>query len=193
MSNNVLDRWSQRAQQFVVEDWGVRVKFRLLLAALLAVTLSWPTIAAPLKVGAPAPNFELILTTGQHVHLSELRGNVVVLNFWATWCVPCRTELPLLDNYYRVAARRGWPLRIYAVAIEDSVPEYKMKSLFAAMAIPAARRVRGGPFGDVAALPTNYIIDRSGVLRYAKSGAFDLSDLNTILVPLMLEPAADAN
>ena len=57
------------------------------------------------------------------------------------------------------------------------------------MTIPSARRVRGGPFADVEAVPTNYVIDRSGVLRYSKAGSFDVDTLNAVLIPLMNEPA----
>ncbi len=64
-----------------------------------------------------------------------------------------------------------------------------MKELFAVMAIPSAKRIRGGPFADVEAVPTNYVIDRSGVLRYSKAGSFDVDTLNEVLVPLMKEPA----
>ncbi len=167
------------------------MKYLRFFAALLFVALCGPAMAAQLQVGKPAPNFNLVLMDGSHVHLSDLRGNVVVLNFWATWCVPCRTELPLLDNYYRVALKRAWPLRIFAVATEDSLPESKLKPLFSEMAIPAVRRV-GGAFSDFDALPTNYVVDRSGILRYAKSGAFDLDGLNETLVPLMQEPIAVA-
>ena len=68
-------------------------------------------------------------------------------------------------------------------------PSVYLIPLFAALAIPSAKRIHGGPFADVDGLPTNYVIDRSGVLRYAKSGAFQLDDLNSILVPLMKDPA----
>jgi cytochrome c biogenesis protein CcmG/thiol:disulfide interchange protein DsbE len=161
-----------------------------LKAATLALALvASSASAASIKVGQPAPNFDLVLVGGKHVHLSDLRGQVVVLNYWATWCVPCRTELPLLDSYYRAASKRGWPLKIFAVATEDSGPTYEMKPLFAVMAIPAAERIRGGPFADVTGLPTNYVIDKSGVIRYAKAGAFDLDELNSVLIPLLKEPA----
>ncbi|HET8750127.1 MAG TPA: TlpA disulfide reductase family protein [Sphingomicrobium sp.] len=160
-----------------------------ILAALTLAATAAPASAASLAVGQPAPNFDLKLIGGKHVHLSDLRGQVVVLNYWATWCVPCRTELPLLDSYYRAATKRGWPLKIYAVATQDSVPAYQMKPLFAALAIPSASRIHGGPFANVDGLPTNYVIDKAGVLRYAKSGAFELGDLNQILIPLLREPA----
>ncbi|WP_407034416.1 TlpA family protein disulfide reductase [Facivitalis istanbulensis] len=142
------------------------------------------------KVGEMAPDFDLTLMDGGHVRLSELRGQVVVLNFWATWCAPCRAELPLLDHYYRLQARHG--LKVFAVATEDSLPVYRLKPLFAAMAIPSARRIKG-PYVTLGAVPTNYIIDRAGRVRYAKAAAFDLEDLNSLLVPLLNEtplPAA---
>jgi len=165
------------------------MKLSKVLTALASALIASSVSAASLKIGEPAPNFDLVLVNGKHVHLSDLRGEVVVLNYWATWCAPCRTELPLLDSYYRLASNRGWPLKIYAVATEDSVPDYELKPLFKELAIQPTKRIRGGAFADVEGLPTNYVIDRAGVLRYAKAGAFDVDDLNRVLVPLMQEPA----
>jgi thiol-disulfide isomerase/thioredoxin len=116
------------------------------------------------------------------VSLSQLRGEVVVLNFWATWCGPCKQELPLLDRYYALQKNAG--LRVFAVTTEDSLPLYQLKKLFAVMHIPAVRRLKG-PYDTAGAVPTNFVIDRNGVVRYAKAGAFDLNDL---LVPLLEEP-----
>ncbi|MDR6127514.1 cytochrome c biogenesis protein CcmG/thiol:disulfide interchange protein DsbE [Sphingomonas sp. SORGH_AS802] len=134
------------------------------------------------KVGEPAPDAELTLVDGSTVRLADLKGQVVLLNFWATWCVPCRQELPLLDSYYRSAQKYG--LRAYAVTTEGSVPIYRLKTLFAAMAIPSVKRMKGLS-GEMPAVPTNYIIDRAGIVRYAKAGAMDLDDLNRELVPLL--------
>ena len=158
------------------------------LRGIMACAVLMAASAAPaaVKVGERAPDFELTLIDGSKVRGSDLRGQVVVLNFWATWCGPCKAELPLLDAYYRL--RKGNGLRVFAVATEDSLPVYKLKPLFAAMAIPSARRIKG-PFAAMGALPTNYIIDRAGVVRYAKPGAFDLDDLNGLLVPLLRDPA----
>jgi cytochrome c biogenesis protein CcmG, thiol:disulfide interchange protein DsbE len=154
-------------------------------AALMAV--AQPAAARGPKVGKPAPNFELVLMDGSRVKLSQLRGQVVLVNFWATWCAPCKEELPLLDKYYRVASKYG--LKMYAVTTEDSLPTKTLKPLFSVMAIPAAKRVKGGALSDVTALPTNYVIDRAGILRYSKPGAFDLDKLNEVLMPLLKEPA----
>ena len=137
------------------------------------------------KVGEIAPDFTLTLIDGTKITRDELRGQVVVLNFWATWCGPCRTELPLLDAYYAIQQKAG--LRVFAVATEDSVPPNQMKKLFAAMRITPTRRVKG-PYAAMDAVPTNIVIGRDGRLRYAKPGAFDLNGLNSVLVPLLREP-----
>lgn len=115
-----------------------------------------------------------------------------MVNFWATWCVPCRKELPLLNSYYHVAQQRGWPLRIFAVTTQDSAPASQLKPLFQVLDIPSAKRVKGGALSDVDAVPTNYVIDKSGVLRYAEPGSFDLDKLNEVLIPLLKEPAPTA-
>src|SRR5437763_17013654 len=155
-------------------------------AAAALVVLAIPAHAASLKVGKPAPNFDLQLVDGTHVHLSELRGQVVVLNFWATWCVPCRTELPMLDGYYRIMQSHG--LKVFAVTTEDSLQPYQLRHVFAAMAISPVRRL-SGPYHSLDGVPTNYVIDRAGRIRYAAAGAFRLDDLNRVLIPLLNEPA----
>lgn len=132
-----------------------------------------------------APDAEIILVDGGKIRLSDLRGEVVLLNFWATWCAPCRVELPLLDRYYQLRKDAG--LRVFALTTEGSVPLFKLRKLFAAMNIPAARKI-GGPYADVSAVPTNYIIDRAGRIRYARAAALTLDDLNRELVPLLSEP-----
>jgi peroxiredoxin len=143
-----------------------------------------PPAASPL-IGQPAPEFELTLVDGSKVRLSELRGQVVVLNFWATWCVPCRAELPLLDGYYRATSKHG--LRVFAVTTENSLPLFRLKPLFATLSITPVRQIKGKYDLIGNAVPTNYIIDRRGVVRYAKAAALDLDDLNANLVPLLRE------
>jgi thiol-disulfide isomerase/thioredoxin len=158
------------------------LRMAIVAAALSAAA---PAVAAPkIVVGQTAPDTEMTLLDGSKVNLSSLRGQVVVLNFWATWCVPCRVELPLLDGYYRRAEKYG--LRVFAITTEGSVPAYRMKPLFAALAITPAKRVKG-EYANVRAVPTNYIIDRAGIVRYAAAAAFDLDDLNRLLVPLLKE------
>nr|WP_230461341.1 TlpA disulfide reductase family protein [Sphingobium sp. CAP-1] len=157
-----------------------------MIAAATLLAASPGHAAEKPKVGAAAPDFELTLIDGSKVALADLKGQVVVLNFWATWCVPCRRELPTLDGYYAMQQKYG--LKVFAITTEGSVPIGQLKKLFAAMAMPSAKRIKG-PYGPLTGVPTNFVIDRAGVLRYARSGAFDLDALNALLVPLLQEKA----
>ena len=112
----------------------------------------------------------------------------MILNYWATWCAPCRAELPLLDAYYQVQQRHG--LRVFAATTEDSVPAYRLKPLFAKMCMMPVKRMAGS-YAQVEALPMNYIIGRQGCIRYAKAAAFTLDTLNDEVVPLLHEPAPE--
>ena len=144
-----------------------------------------PAIAKDPIIDKAAPDFKATSFDGQKLSLADYKGQVLILNFWATWCAPCKEELPLLDTYFRIDEKAG--LRVLAVTTEDSLPLYKLKPLSKKVSITMARQFRGD-YGPMKAVPTNFIIDRAGVLRYAKAGALTLDDLNTLLVPLLREP-----
>ncbi len=156
---------------------------RLLAAAFVCATA--PAAARSPVVGQPAPPFEVTTFDGQKINLADLRGDVVVLNFWATWCGPCRRELPLLEGYESM--RKDVGLRVLAVSWDESASIFALKRFAGALKMTFARGIRG-PYRPTTGIPTNYVIDRAGVLRYAKAGAFDLDGLNELLVPLLNEP-----
>lgn len=167
------------------------MRHRSVILALCALSSASDVAAAgggTVKVGQPAPDFELTMIDGSKLHLADLRGKVVVLNFWATWCGPCKMELPALDAYYRL--RKDVGLAVVAVATQDLLPAYQLRPLFAKMAIPSARSIRG-PYPILGGVPTNYVIDRVGTVRYAKAGAFDLDSMNALFVPLLNERAPE--
>jgi cytochrome c biogenesis protein CcmG, thiol:disulfide interchange protein DsbE len=153
---------------------------------LLAVAAFEPPALAKNKVGDPAPHFTVRTFDRQDIDSATLRGQVVIINRWATWCGPCKKELPELDAYYRAHATNG--LRIFAVTVDDSVPEDRLKPLSAMLAFPLAYSVRGG-FPELDGVPTNYVIDRNGIVRYAQADAFDAAKLDRIVGPLLAEPA----
>ncbi|WP_293991703.1 TlpA disulfide reductase family protein [Sphingomonas sp.] len=151
------------------------------MAAAAALTLagtSTPSAAGPADV---IDSFRFTLPDGAVLTSANLRGHVVMVNFWASWCVPCRQELPLLNRYYR--AHRAEGLVIIGVAADMSEDGHG-RWLSPTIAFPQAARV-GGPDYRLRAIPMNYVIGRDGKLAYAKSGSFDQAKLDTIVGPLL--------
>lgn len=143
--------------------------------------------ARVLKVGSEAPNFSGADLDGKRVTLNDLRGNVIVLNFWATWCGPCKKELPELNTYMK--AREKYGFKIVAVTTDaNRVKPTFIKQLQDLLSLPLLVKY-DGPYEPINhAIPTNYVIDRHGIIRYAKAGALDLAELDNILLPLLSEP-----
>ena len=135
-------------------------------------------------VDAAAPDFQITTYDGRKLALADFKGQVVVLNFWATWCGPCNRELPLLEDYHRRQHANG--LVILAVATEDSLTPFQLRPLAKILTLQMVKRFKGD-YGDIKYLPTNFVIDRKGILRYAKSGGFTPESLDQVLGPLIAE------
>jgi len=157
---------------------------------LLVVLAMGPMLECAAKdlpeVGKPAPEFKVTTFDGTKLTLADFKGQVLILNFWATWCGPCRQEMPLLDAYFR--ARQQFGLKMLAVATEDSLTPFQLLPVQKVVSFPMVRKFKGD-YGRIRAVPTNVIIDRGGIVRYAKAAAFTLDDLNELLIPLLKEPS----
>ena len=162
---------------------------RAIIGAVLLLIIAGESAARPV-VGKPAPAFTGTTFEGEEISLDDLRGNVVILNFWATWCAPCRVEMPLLDGYLRAREANG--LRVIAVTVDANrlTKEFKDK-LTGVSVLPLLRQFRGDYAPINRTIPTNFIIDKAGIVRYARASALDLDDLNKLLVPLLNEPAPE--
>ena len=132
-------------------------------------------------VGEAAPDFRLPTTDGGNVSLTELRGEVVVLNFWASWCAPCREEAPLLEEVAGEFAPDG--LRVLGVLYQDdpgAAREFERTyGLSYPTVVDAAGRVAidYGIFG----IPASFLIDRAGVIRERKLGPYSGAELRDLV------------
>ena len=161
---------------------------RLTLVAFCLVASINHVAASPkgrFEVGEPAPDFQVTTFDGQKLTLADFKGQVLVLNFWATWCGPCKRELPLLEGYYRAQQPAG--LRVLAVATEDSLTPFQLRPLAKILTIPMVKRFKGSDYGEIKMLPTNFVIDRKGILRYADAGGFTRESMEELLGPLLAQ------
>jgi cytochrome c biogenesis protein CcmG/thiol:disulfide interchange protein DsbE len=104
------------------------------LSALILLTS--PARAEYPQINEPAPNFTASTLDGKAVTLADFKGQVLIVAFWATWCGPCKQELPLLEAYYRAMAPHG--LRVLAITTEDSLPLSDLKPVTAQLTLETA-------------------------------------------------------
>jgi TonB family protein len=122
-------------------------------------------------LGKPAPSFTLDTGGGKRFRLEDLRGQVVVIDFWASWCGPCRSQMPAVAKLHAEAAKKGFTV----IGVDgDSTPEAARKYLeenrYAWTNLHDAGNAVRGPFG-VSAIPTTVVIDKEGVVRAYLVGA----------------------
>lgn len=139
---------------------------RLALACLLCVFGALPAFANDLQVGRPAPDITLNTLDGQHIALHELRGKTVILTFWATWCVPCRDELPMLSRYAQAHAKDGLVVLGFSLDTPDTLPQVRQiaSGLHFAVGLLGDPHVEG--YGRIWHLPVSFVVDRGGLLVY---------------------------
>ncbi len=135
-----------------------------------------------------APDIELKGLGGETVRLSELRGKVVMLNFWATWCQPCLAEIPELNRMQRDLDARG--LKIVGVSWDDTAEN--IKEFQKDVVKLEYTTLLGGEdvqkqFNGIPSLPTTFIIDREGRIRQKIIGARDRSGFEAAVMPLLLD------
>ena len=143
----------------------MRNSIAALTAALL---LSVPALAgAP---GAAAPQFSLAARGGQNVSLAQYKGQVVMLNFWASWCGPCRQEMPLLESIYKKYHRLGFTMIGVNVEPDSNAANEWLKQTPVSFPILYDKDSKVSRMYDVAGMPSTVIIDRAGKVRVLHRG-----------------------
>ncbi len=164
----------------------------LLAGAVLpvAVTTAAAADAAALPALGPAPSWTLLDLDGHPVSSDQFKGKVVIVDFWATWCPPCRAEIPGYGALQKKYGADG--LVIIGVSVDSKGPAAVKKF---ADKLPVAYRVVMADdkivsaFGGMDAIPTTFLIDRDGVIRDRKVGAVPASEYEQRVLKL-LKPAS---
>ena len=159
----------------IIRRLAILLVFTILTAFLLeAESASNLADQLGLKVfeaGVDAPDFELEFLDGERRALSEFRGNVVFLNFWATWCPPCRQEMPSMQALHERYAESG--LAVLAVDLQeaDATVRKFVDDFHLSFSILLDTEGRIGGMYGVRSIPTTYIIDRKGMVLAGAVGA----------------------
>jgi len=139
-----------------------------LRAAALAFTLAVaPFVGASTTV---APNFSLPSRSGDTVSLDQLKGQVVMINFWASWCGPCRQEMPLLDQMYKRYSPLGFTLLGINVEANTQDAEKMLASVPVSFPVLFDKENKVSKLYNVNAMPSTVFIDRKGTVRYLHRG-----------------------
>lgn len=167
----------------------------------LALFIFWPTSpkdqgtlpssaglsVVPAAVNYPAPQLSLQSLDGKSESLEDYRGQVLLVNNWATWCPPCKAEMPTLEAYYEAHNPDGFMI----VAIEAGEPQEAVSEFanshglkFRLWLDPNNAALRA--FGN-GSLPNSYVIDRTGTVRYAWTGEISRAMLEKYVTPLIAE------
>lgn len=150
--------------------------FAFLLAVVVTACNERPVV--PGTVGSPAPAYGALDMTGDSVDITSFRGDVVLLNVWATWCIPCRREVPELQALHQEYGDRG--LRVLGVSVDGNdaagdvagfISDFQMT--YTVLRDPGERvlsvfRIQG--------VPASYLIDREGIVRWRTIGPFTAQD-----------------
>ena len=151
-----------------IMKYGMKIiPFGIFLILFLTASPIWA--ASPL-IGKTASDFALKSDKGTNHRLSEYRGDVVMINFWATWCGPCREEMPILDDLYKQYKALGFV--VLGINIDDkrSAADKMLKKLNVSYPILFDTDKRVSEQYPVTGMPTTIIMDRDGIVRHVHYG-----------------------
>jgi cytochrome c biogenesis protein CcmG, thiol:disulfide interchange protein DsbE len=148
--------------------------WRAALVLSIACGVGWlaagATVAGALSAGSPAPEIGLEDMTGRPIRLADLRGKVLVVDFWASWCGPCKEELPVLDRLYRKHRQDG----LVVIGVSQDRDEANIRSFLRRQPVSfpivhdaghrVAKRYRPPR------MPSSYVVDRKGIVRHVFEG-----------------------
>ncbi len=146
------------------------MKLKNTIIALVFCVFAASSLASSGLEGQQAPDFALKSSTGENLRLSEFRGDVVMINFWATWCGPCRQEMPLLDELYSRYQRVGFSLLGVNIDDDSRRAMQMIDELGVNFPVLFDAQKEVSKLYEVEAMPVTVIVDREGTVRYIHHG-----------------------
>lgn len=141
-----------------------------LFLVLCAFAISSPQRARALDPGTPLPEIGLVDRAGKRVDLASLKGKVVLLDFWASWCAPCKEEMPVLERLHKRYGKEG--LVIVGVSVDREAPNVGefLKQTKVSFTIVHDKEHAVADRFKPPRMPSSYIVDRAGVVRHVHGG-----------------------
>jgi cytochrome c biogenesis protein CcmG/thiol:disulfide interchange protein DsbE len=168
---------------------------RALLKGTVTTLLAWDFLRPPLaradelRVGTTAPPAILTTVDGAQISSTELLGSVVVLTFWATWCAPCREELPMLSRYAAQHAAAGLRVLGFSLDTPDELPQVRRLAQSLRFPVGLLCQSSAPGYGRIWRLPINFTIDRAGLLVedgwQEKKPSWTAGRLEEVVTPLL--------
>lgn len=158
------------------------------LTLILLGLIVWLWFRPPADVSEenrPAPPWQVILPDGRMLTSDSLKGKVVLVNFWATWCPYCRKEKPVIDAFWKDYRDKGFD--VVSISIDDppdKIAAWMQDKDYEFMAAPTNASVAAA-FGRVASVPTSFIVDADGRIRHKIAGQVHYPRLEKLVVPLL--------
>lgn len=166
----------------------MRISGKIVVSLFGVLSLIIAPLAYAFGIGEKAPSLDATTLDGKPFSLAGENGKVVIVNFWASWCEPCREEMPVLETYFKQHRDEG--LRILAISMDEPADDDKARQIMRAYSYLAAfeRNADYRAFGRIWRMPMTFVIDRKGLLR--KDGGVgppkvDLPLLEKLVTPLL--------
>lgn len=154
----------------------------LWLGSQSSAASSAPVLIEP---GQPAPNFELTTLAGETAVLEDYAGDVVLINFWATWCPPCKAEMPAIQAYYAANQANGLTvLGVNAQEDKNTVSRFIEANGFTFPILLDSQGDVASQF-QVRSYPTTLVVDRTGTIHTIHNGLITMDQLESIVTPLL--------